>query len=300
MKEETPAVPALRRNRGELQQFKPDGAGVRLGALTAAMQTARRMKEWESFWNAVEELIQWEHQIIAWWDLNVQRAGGDRQTKKHYPGTRTMLSSDAEAKLKVTKQQISRWRKWLRDEKKYRQRLGVKTFRGAGLEPEANHGALGTGINEWYTPVPYIAAAVEVMGGIDLDPASTEAGQKLVGATTYFTAKQDGLKQMWHGRVWLNPPYAQPLIYLFIEKLIEEATSGRVTEAIVLTHNSTDTLWFHRLEEIAAQLCFTKGRIAFVDEDGDPCAPTQGQTFFYCGDNGDRFADVFKRFGFIR
>ena len=282
--------------RGQVAKFKPDGAGVREAALAAAVQTAKRMRDWEPFWGAVDELIRLERDIIAWWDGNVAEQG---RPKKNSERNCFSLSA-AEEKLRVRQVQISRWRKWLEKEDKYRARLGGRAYRAAGLEPEDNHGALGTGENEWYTPAQYVEAAREAMGAIDLDPASSDAAQKIIKASEHFTAKQDGLKQAWHGRVWLNPPYAQPLIHQFIEKLIEEATAGRVDQAIVLTHNSADTLWFHRLEEIAARLCFTKGRIAFVDEDGEPCAPTQGQTFFYCGGNAERFADVFKRFGFVR
>lgn len=290
------ATPAIRQKRGEVQHFKPNDAGVREAALKAAAETAKRMRDWESFWTAVDELIRWEREIVTWWDGNIARPGPRNKS----PNGDYFSVKQAEQKLKVSDGQVSRWRKWLADEKKYRARLGSRGYRAGGIEAEANHGALGTGENEWYTPIQYIEAAREVMGGIDLDPATSEVAQKAIQAAAHFTLQQDGLKQAWQGRVWLNPPYTQPAIHHFIEKLLTEATEGRVEQAIVLTHNSTDTLWFHRLEEVASRICFTKGRIAFIDSDGDPCAPTQGQAFFYCGENGDRFAEVFKRFGFVR
>lgn len=283
------------RQRTELQQFKPQNAGVREAALKSAAETAKRMRDWESFWAAVDELIRWEREIVTWWEGNV-RGKGERANN----AVRGYFVEDAEKRLKVTQQQVSRWRSWLRDEKKYRARLGSRGYRAGGLEAEANHGALGTSENEWYTPIQYIEAAREVMRGIDLDPATSDVAQRAIQAQSFFTKQQDGLKQVWHGRIWLNPPYAQPLIHEFIEKLIAEATVGNIAQAIVLTHNSTDTLWFHRLEEIATRICFTKGRIAFVDKDGDHCAPTQGQAFFYVGDDAPRFDEVFKKFGFVR
>jgi hypothetical protein len=102
-------------------------------------------------------------------------------------------------------------------------------------------GTLGTGDNEWYTPARYIDAARSVLGGIDLDPATSEFAQSRIRADQFFTAEDDGLTQEWIGRVWLNPPYAQPLIGQFAGKLIEEHSAGHVTAAIMLTHNCTDT-----------------------------------------------------------
>jgi hypothetical protein len=87
----------------------------------------------------------------------------------------------------------------------------------------------------------------------------------------------------WHGRVWLNPPYSQSHIERFVHKLCDEVKAGNVPAAILLTHNYTDTAWFNEASEIASAVCFTRGRIKFVDPDGKEAAPTQGQAFFYFG-----------------
>jgi phage N-6-adenine-methyltransferase len=159
---------------------------------------------------------------------------------------------------------------------------------------------LGTGETEWYTPRRYVELARRVLGTIDLDPASCDAAQKTVRATTYYTKAEDGLSREWRGRVWLNPPYAQPDIVHFIDKLITERSDGRVTAAIALVNNYTDTGWFHAAAEIAEATCLTRGRVKFVDVDGSECdAPAQGSVFFYFGDRVSDFAATFLEVGLI-
>jgi hypothetical protein len=152
------------------------------------------------------------------------------------------------------------------------------------------------GDNDWFTPIKYLDLAREVMGDIDLDPASHPIAQKVIRATRFFTKHDDGLIKPWEGRVWLNPPYAQPLIKQFTDKLL---ASGGVTEAILLTHNCTDTAWFHQAAGAAARICFTRGRIRFEAPDGAVAAPTQGQAFFYFGESPEVFANIFQQIGII-
>lgn len=163
----------------------------------------------------------------------------------------------------------------------------------------ANHRALGTGENEWYTPSVHLQAARAVLGGIDLDPASSPLANETVGAGQIFTMADDGLNQPWAGKVWLNPPYSQPAIANFAEKLASEWQDGHLESAIALTHNYTDTAWFHRLATTCSAICFTRGRIGFVNPEGKKAAPTQGQAFFYFGQDVDTFADQFGPIGFV-
>lgn len=160
-----------------------------------------------------------------------------------------------------------------------------------------------TGEVEWYTPRLYLDAAIAVMGAIDLDPASSEAAQDHVRATRYFTRQDDGLAQQWHGRVFLNPPYAMPFVREFAAKMVTAYVDGDMDEGILLTNNATDTEWFHMAARACAAICFTRGRISFLQaRDGElleKTAPTHGQAFFYFGPNDHTFEKVFSQHGIV-
>ena len=152
--------------------------------------------------------------------------------------------------------------------------------------------------DEWYTPRQYVEAARLVMGEIDLDPASNDVAQAWISAARFFTKDDDGLAREWSGRVWLNPPYSQPLASNFGAKLIEEWEAGRVKQAVMVQNASTDTSWFHELAT-RSTVCLTRGRINFDREDGGSGANRYGQAFFYFGPNIERFREVFGAFGLV-
>lgn len=161
------------------------------------------------------------------------------------------------------------------------------------------HVTNNSGENEWYTPAVYTDAARAVMGTIDLDPASSEAANEVVGATAFYTVTDDGLKHEWHGKVWMNPPYGRPLIDQFCAKLTEEYAAGNVTEACVLVNNATETGWFHALAEVASAVCFPRHRIRYWQPNKDTLTPLQGQAVLYLGPDVDAFAAQFVNFGVV-
>ena len=160
-----------------------------------------------------------------------------------------------------------------------------------------------TGEIEWYTPREYLDAAIEVMGEIELDPASSDTAQEHVNAVCYFTLQDDGLTRDWSGRVFLNPPYAMPQVRDFTAKLAAAYRRGEVPEAILLVNNATDTEWFHAALSSCSALCLMRGRIKFLKaQDGELVgmgSPTHGQIFLYFGESHEAFTKTFRRYGAI-
>jgi hypothetical protein len=158
-------------------------------------------------------------------------------------------------------------------------------------------GVKGSVTVEWYTPGRYIEAAREVLGGIDLDPASSELANETVQADEIFTQDEDGLVADWHGRVWLNPPYGKGT-GLFTTKLVEEHAAGRVSAAVLLINAyGFDSGWFQPLWNHL--LCFTDHRIIFTSPQRGTGGPANANLFVYLGPDAQRFAEVFSEFGAI-
>lgn len=158
-------------------------------------------------------------------------------------------------------------------------------------------GVLGTGDDEWNTPVEYIEKVRTVLGKIELSPASNAFAQSRVHAGTFYTKEDDGLSKPWRGKVFMNPPYSQPLISQFIDRLIKEYQTGNVPEAILLTNSNMDAEWFHAAWRAASVFCGTRGRVKFEKPDSVHNSPICGQTFFYFGPHPEKFVKIFAHIG---
>lgn len=169
---------------------------------------------------------------------------------------------------------------------------------------------------EWYTPSPFVEAARQAMGAIDLDPASHEEANRVVQAMQFFTEEQDGLAHEWHGRVFLNPPGG--LVAKFWLKLLREWMNKRVLQAIWIGYSLEQ---LQTLQCVGAtctpldfSMCVPNRRIAFVENEAkraervakliaqgktpnSKSSPSHGNYITYIGDNKNQFRATFGLFG---
>ena len=167
-----------------------------------------------------------------------------------------------------------------------------------GHESEGVHVAANSGENEWYTPPDILNLARNVLGSFDLDPASSVTANKSVGAAKIFTVEDDGLSAEWpRGVIFMNPPYSQPLIGQFCERFADEIKRG--STGISLVNNATETRWFQSLARASSAMCFPLSRIKFLNPEGNPGGPLQGQAIIYCGPRPVLFEREFADVGFV-
>jgi len=160
---------------------------------------------------------------------------------------------------------------------------------------------------EWYTPAVYIEAVREVLGSIDLDPASCAAANEWIQAKVFYTEADDGLSKPWEGRTFLNPPYGKTGTKsnqeIWSSKLAGFYEIGQVPSAILLTKSVPGYKWWNNLfESRFFPVCFCRERIRFLklDENGNVVVEGQakaGSNFWYFGEDVDKFEMVFSMFG---
>lgn len=156
------------------------------------------------------------------------------------------------------------------------------------------------GSDDQYTPRWVLDAARQVLGRIDLDPATSAAAQAVVGAQRYYTQTDNGLIQPWAGRVWCNPPYSDPLPW--VKKLIGHYRAGEVSAALLLLNIAGAPEWARLLWHGGYPVCILAARIEFATPDGRqrPAKNMYDQFLWYFGRRPGRFASAFAPYGTIR
>lgn len=177
---------------------------------------------------------------------------------------------------------------------------------------------------EYYTDPKLIEAAREVMTGIDLDPASSAAANTIVKAVEFYDIQKDGLKQTWHGNVWMNHPFGikesacvQPckrkaknpkhVCHSFdyhgnaawINKLMSDFAAHEIRQCINITYAATSEAWFQPL--LNGMNCFLCPRTNYYLPDGTiKKGVTKGSVITYFGENRLKFRSIFSQFGKVK
>lgn len=157
--------------------------------------------------------------------------------------------------------------------------------------------------DEWYSPHAFIKAARTVLCEIDLDPASCPLANQVVQARRIYTKEENGLTQDWTcATMWLNPPYGRlgmdrqhGQTELWVQRLIDEYSAGRVQEAILLVNAYLYKVWFAPLW--VYPICFPTGRLSFWNEQGKSGRSPHSSALVYFGHQVQTFVDVFSVFG---
>lgn len=149
--------------------------------------------------------------------------------------------------------------------------------------------------NEWHSPIEIVEAARAVMGGIDLDPASCTQANEIVKAERFYSVRDDGLKQEWFGRIWLNPPYGR-FAPRFVTRFGELFEAGSIEQGILLlgTHHLT-TRWVGSLLLKMPIVCFPVKRLHFSDS---TVRPAHGSVILGFGVDHRAFNQRFSQFGY--
>lgn len=114
-----------------------------------------------------------------------------------------------------------------------------------------------------------------------LDPCATRINKK---CKSYFSVKEDGLKQAWNGNVvFMNPPYGRE-ISKWMKKAYDEWSIFGVT-VVCLVPARTDTRWWHDYS-MKGEVRLIKGRLKFGDAKNSAPFPSAIVIF------GDKKSDV--------
>ena len=117
----------------------------------------------------------------------------------------------------------------------------------------------------WLTP-PHIPAA---LGKFDLDPCGAP-GHDLADRTYLLERGDDGLRDPWWGRVWLNPPYGKDQ-EPFLRRLVEHGAGTALIFARTETRQWHELVW-----PKATAVLFIRGRLNFLDANGERAKANAG------------------------
>lgn len=105
----------------------------------------------------------------------------------------------------------------------------------------------------WETPQDFFDALNSEFN-FTLDVCATPENTK---CDKFYTQAQDGLKQPWHGHVWMNPPYGRE-----IGAWMQKAATCTASVVVCLVPARTDTAWWHDYAT-KGEIRFIRGRLKF-------------------------------------
>jgi len=233
-----------------------------------------------------------------------QHPTGGGRPRKNLSETEQVLPPSKSRELKrlgLTRQDVARYEKMAKlDAGEWSARLETARSRVESGKRAPDLAAVTSASDfdgdAWGTPPAIIEMVRRVLGSIELDPASNDRAQAVVGAQRYYTVAQNGLTQPWKSStLFLNPPYSDPLCEQFARRFLEGAGFD-FSAGVLLVNACTDTAWQRALLG-KLPVCFPP-RISFLAHDGSPHSGNRyAQAIFYSGPKLPLFRKVFGPLG---
>lgn len=137
--------------------------------------------------------------------------------------------------------------------------------------------------DDYYTPKwVFDALGLE----FDTDPAQPIGGCSWIPVKKYYTIIDNGLAQEWVGRVWLNPPYSSPA--LWVNRFIQHNNG-------VMLINLSKSFWFHELWQKADGIALPHIHMKFVTPSGEEKGIFMPAALFAMGADNAKALEAFGR-----
>lgn len=150
---------------------------------------------------------------------------------------------------------------------------------------------------DYFTPAEIVNAARTAMGGIDLDPASHWAANRVHKIPEWYTTTRSAFDNPWFGRVWLNPPYGnnEPW-FAEIERWVGK---GDVTQLCMLSPMWAFTTNIARpvMETATAMILLSPTPKFWGNANPDRVGANHPHAIVYIGDRVAEFTAAFRPFG---
>lgn len=175
--------------------------------------------------------------------------------------------------------------------------MGIN-LQALGEREEFVRGQRGGGLNghhlphrgksvEHYTPPEFF----EAMGvEFDLDPASPPGGLPWIPARRFIDVDEDGLRAVWEGFVWLNPPYGNEVVH-WLRRMVQH------DNGIALVPGRLNTRWWHEtVSPHARSMCMLYRRPYYFTESRERASYNSGADIVLVA-YGQRAHEVLERSG---
>jgi hypothetical protein len=171
--------------------------------------------------------------------------------------------------------------------------------------------------DEWGTPKSIMNLVRDLLGTIDLDPASDAHFNRTVDAYYFFT-KEDGdsLTRPWltpaaptEAAIFLNPPGGKTCnksnVVLFWQKLMDEVDAGHVKHAIFMGFSIECLQTTQQCSRAVPSypICIPRSRLRFDRKSGLYNAPSHASVIAYIPgtvDETERFISIFQGVGMCK